>query len=116
MNYKISGVVVKGDQYGRTLGFPTVNLATTEARPMGLKSGIYAGLAILDNKEYRAGILINPNGKIEAHLIDYSGDAYGKIVELELKNFLRDFKKFDTEEELITQIKKDIETCKTITF
>jgi riboflavin kinase/FMN adenylyltransferase len=116
MQYTISGIVVKGDQYGRTLGFPTMNLETTEAMPMGLNFGVYVGMAVIDEKEYRAGILINPNGKIEAHLIGYSGDAYGKKVTLELKKFIREFKKFDTEEELIIQITKDIETCKTIVF
>ena len=122
MEYKISGIVIKGDQYGRKLGFPTINIENTEVKPMykdteALPSfGVYAGLVILDNKEYRAGILINPTGKVEAHLIDYQGDAYGKIVTLELKKFLREFKKFDTEEELIIQIKKDIEICKTIIF
>lgn len=111
MQYTISGVVVKGDQYGRTLGFPTMNLETTEAIPMGLNPGVYAGSALLDGKEYRAGILINPNGKIEAHLLDYSGDAYGKSVTITTREFLREFKKFDTEEELKIQIGKDLEKC-----
>ena len=110
-DFKISGVVVKGDQYGRTLGFPTMNLETTEAMPMGLKAGVYAGSALFDDKEYRAGILITPNGKIEAHLLDYSGDAYGKNLTITTKEFLREFKKFDTEEELKTQIGKDLEKC-----
>ncbi len=108
MHYKISGVVVKGDQYGRTLGFPTVNLDTEEVLP---PYGVYAGIAILDNVEYRAGILINPSGKTEAHLIGYDGDAYGKMVKLELKKFLREFEKFNTEEELKAQIEKDLEKC-----
>lgn len=108
MEFKISGVVVRGDQYGRKLGFPTVNLETTEATP---PYGVYAGIAILDNKEYRAGILINPNGKVEAHLIGYDGDAYGKMVTLMTKEFLREFKKFNTEEELKAQIEKDLEKC-----
>lgn len=105
---KISGIVIEGDHYGRKLGFPTVNLDTKDELP---KVGVYSGLAILDNKEYRAGILINPNGKVEAHLLKYSGDAYGKMVTLTTGEFLRDFKKFETEEELKTQIEKDLEKC-----
>ena len=113
---KISGIVVKGDQYGRKLGFPTINLdITPEGLPPGLKSGVYSGTASFVSRvpldTYRAGILINPNGKVEAHLIGYDGDAYGKEVNLNLKKFLRDFKKFDTEKELIAQIQKDIEMC-----
>jgi riboflavin kinase/FMN adenylyltransferase len=108
MQYKISGVVMKGDQYGRTLGFPTINLATTEALP---PYGVYAGSVVLEDKEYRAGILINPTGKVEAHLLDFTGDAYGKKVILTTREFLRDFKKFDSEEELKMQIGKDLEKC-----
>ncbi len=109
MQYKISGKVVKGDGYGRKIGYPTVNLETdTEALP---PEGVYAGIAILEGREYRAGIILGPKDKIEAHLIGYSGDAYGKEVNLTLNNFLREFKNFDTEEELVIQIKKDIEQC-----
>ncbi|HEY4503307.1 MAG TPA: riboflavin kinase [Candidatus Paceibacterota bacterium] len=109
MNYVITGIVVKGDQYGRKLGYPTVNLKLdAEETP---PQGVYSGTAVLEGKEYRAGILINPNGKVEAHLIGYNGDAYGKVVTLRVEKFLRHYKKFDTEEELILQIKKDIEQC-----
>jgi len=104
----IKGVVVKGDGYGRKLGFPTVNLDTKDKLPA---AGVYVGTATLDNQTYRAGILINPNGKVEAHLIGYNGDAYGKMVTLEIKKFLREYKKFETERELIIQIKKDLEQC-----
>src|SRR3990167_1768714 len=105
MKYVISGKVVKGDGYGRKLGFPTVNLETAEELP---PTGVYAGVAILEDKRYKAGILINPQienrRKVEAHLVDYNGDAYGKEVTLQLEKFLRDYKKFDTEQELIKQI------------
>ena len=109
MNYTVSGTVVKGAGYGKKLGFPTVNLATeTKELP---PQGVYAGTAELEGEKYRAGIVIGPGEKIEAHLIGYEGDAYGKEVTLELNKFLRDFKKFDTEEELIIQIKKDLDLC-----
>ena len=107
--HKISGVVIKGEGYGKKLGFPTVNLDVQ--RPSGANEGVYAGTVVLDGKEYRAGIVIGPGEKVEAYLVGYSGDAYGKEVTLEIKKFLRDFKKFNTEEELIGQIKKDIELC-----
>ena len=108
--YIIKGIVVKGDGYGKKLGFPTVNLQikNTEALP---PEGVYAGIAVLDNVEYRAGIVSGPLKKIEAHIIGYNGDAYGKTVTLKTNKFLREFKKFNTEEELIIQIKKDIELC-----
>jgi|ERR1035437_5015165 riboflavin kinase/FMN adenylyltransferase len=110
MQYIIKGKVIKGDKYGRKIGFPTVNLLseTKEVPP----DGVYSGIAILENQKYQAGIVIGPQSKIEAHLIGYDGDAYGKEVVLEINKFLREYKKFDTEEELINQITKDIELCK----
>lgn len=107
--HKISGIVVKGAGYGKKLGFPTVNLvADTKELP---PAGVYAGTAELDGKNYRAGIVIGPGKKIEAHLIGYEGDAYGREIELTAEKFLREFKKFDTEEELINQIKEDLKSC-----
>lgn len=113
MEYVISGIVIKGDGYGKKLGFPTVNLETKkdilpkELPPMG----VYAGVAFMDGTAYRAGIVVGPNAKIEAHLIGYDGDAYGKQVMLTTKKFLREYKNFDTEAELINQIKEDIKLC-----
>ena len=107
--YTISGKVIKGDGYGKKLGFPTVNLKTsTEALP---PEGVYAGTAVLNDKQYRSGIVVGPNDKIEAHMIGYAGDAYGKQVVLTVQKFLREYKNFSTEEELINQIKKDISLC-----
>lgn len=110
MHYIISGIVIRGDGYGKKLGFPTVNLKIKEKKlPSG---GVYSGVAELEGKKYRAGIVIGPNNKIEAHLIGYNGDAYSAKVILRIKNFLREYKKFNTEEELVAQIKKDITACR----
>lgn len=112
MKYKISGKVIRGDGYGRKIGFPTVNLEIQKDEVKELPIlGVYFGMALLDNKKYKAGIVIGPNCKIEAHIIGYSGDAYGKDIDLEIKKFLREYKKFKTEEELVAQIKKDISIC-----
>ena len=102
MRYIVSGKVIKGDGYGRKIGFPTINLKTTDKLP---EMGVYSGVGILENKEYKAGIVVDPNGKIEAHLIGYNGDAYGKQATLQINKFLREFKKFENEKELIKQIK-----------
>jgi len=105
----ISGRVIEGDGYGRKIGFPTVNLDyRAEELP---KAGVYAGKATLDSVEYRAGIVIGPGDKLEAHLIGYNGDAYGKEVVLNIGKFIREFRKFDSEKELINQIKEDIKLC-----
>ncbi len=109
MNYIISGKVIKGDGYGRKLGFPTVNLQIEQEKLP--PAGVYTGNAFLDNKNYRAGILINPDGKVEAHLLEYSGNAYNSMVTLKIEKFLREYKKFKTEKELIEQIEKDLKMC-----
>lgn len=109
MNYILRGVVIKGDGYGRKIGFPTANLEVENQELP--RDGVYTGVAILEGKKYKAGIVIGPKEKVEAHLIGYNGDAYGKMVTLEIGKFLREFKKFNTEEELIAQIREDLKLC-----
>lgn len=74
---------------------------------------MYAGKVKLSGRIYGAGIIIGPLNKkglpkIEAHLIGFSGSAYGKTAIFEIKKFIRKFKKFKSEKELIVQIKKDL--------
>lgn len=109
MNILIAGKVVKGEGYGKKLGFPTVNLDTMGADLP--KDGVYSGEGEIEGEKYKAGIVIGPNKKVEAHLLGFSRDAYGKIVVLEIREFLREYKKFESEEKLIEQIKKDLEKC-----
>jgi FAD synthase len=104
----ISGKVVPGDKYGRKLGFPTANLDT---KLDNFVTGVYGGEGTIGKKTYRAAIVINDNGRIEAHLLGYRGNAYGKILDLNLKKIIRNYIKFDTEAELIAQIRKDIKKC-----
>lgn len=104
--------MIKGDGYGRKLGFPTANLDIKESEREKLPpEGVYAGSGTIEGKEYRAGIIVGPGEKLEAHLIGYDGDAYGEEVTLQIEKFLREYKKFDTEAELIIQIKKDLSKC-----
>ena len=107
--YIFEGKVVHGEGYGRKLGFPTVNIHIQDVEH--LPPGVYSGEVSLDDKEYKAGIVISPTEKIESHLIGYSGNAYGKIVKIKINQFLRKHEKFASEAELIAQIKKDISQC-----
>jgi|SRR3989344_2306761 len=112
---KIQGKVIKGSQYGRKIGFPTINIdrrffLKLKQKP---KFGIYAGTVEISNKNYRAAIVIGPKDirgipKIEAHIIGFSGDAYRKKAVIFAEKFIRNFKKFKSEKELIRQIEKDI--------
>ena len=117
----ITGRVVTGKQLGRTLGFPTANIEEFEHHTR-LK-GVYAGLISLEGRSYRCMVNIGshptlPEGKptIEAHIIDFSGDLYGKSVTIEIKRFLRGERRFGTLDELVTQLKLDLETVKSMEF
>ncbi|MEK7588190.1 MAG: riboflavin kinase [Patescibacteria group bacterium] len=121
MSYILSGKVIHGDNYGKKIGFPTINLDRRNFLKLEKKPdfGIYSGIVTLENKKYKSGVVIGPLDKkglpkIEAHLIGYNGNAYGKYVQIEILKFLRKYKNFKTEKELITQITKDIEICKKI--
>lgn len=113
------GKVIHGDKYGTKIGFPTINIDRRNFNSLKreIKFGIYKGEVILNNKIYKAGIIIGPADKkslpkLEAHLLNYKGNAYGKIVVFKLEKFLRKYKVFKTEQELINQINQDIKLCK----
>jgi riboflavin kinase/FMN adenylyltransferase len=118
MQYIFSGIVIRGDGNGKKIGYPTINIDPKDFSSLKKKPvfGVYRGQVTLSRKVYNAGIIIGPfdkNGllKIEAHLIGYKGNAYGKEVVFEIVKFIRKFKKFKTENELIKQIEKDLEKC-----
>ena len=107
---EVDGVVVGGDRRGGTLGFPTANLRVA---PESLvpRYGIYAGAV----GERRAAISIGVNPhyggterRIEAFLLDWSGDLYGDRIVLELWERLRDERAFASEQELVDQIARDV--------
>jgi riboflavin kinase/FMN adenylyltransferase len=109
--------VVAGDARGGTLGFPTANLGI---RPELLipANGIYAGAAA----ESRAAVSIGTNPhyggrerRVEAHLLDFDGDLYGRRLVVELWERLRDEAAFESEEELIAQIARDVEATRKAT-
>jgi riboflavin kinase / FMN adenylyltransferase len=114
---EIEGTVVAGDARGGTLGFPTANLA---APPNLLVPayGIYAGGAL----GQRAAISIGTNPhyggeerRVEAFLLDFAGDLYGRRLVLELWERLRDEQVFTSEQELIDQIARDVDATRNAT-
>jgi len=108
---EVEGIVVAGDARGGTLGFPTANLRLDPGLLVPAY-GIYAGAA----DGHRAAISIGTNPhyggeerRVEAHLLDFSGDLYGQRIVLELWRRLREEQAFSSEEELVAQIARDVE-------
>ena len=108
---EVEGLVVEGDARGGTLGFPTANVAA-EPDLLVPAHGIYAGFAA----GHRAAISIGTNPhyggdelRIEAFLLGFAGDLYGKRLVVELWKRLRDERAFASEQELIDQIASDVE-------
>jgi riboflavin kinase / FMN adenylyltransferase len=116
---ELDGVVVGGDQRGGTLGYPTANLAIQPGLIVPAY-GIYAGSALLDDGEIRrAAISIGTNPhyggeerRIEPYLLDFDGDLYGRRLVVELWERLRDEQVFESEQELIDQIARDVEATR----
>jgi len=107
----ISGMVIEGKKYGRKIGFPTANL---DVKQYDISNGIYAGFAKLENlpEKYKVAIIIDPTPSFEVHILDFNKNIYGQKLEIEIVEKIRPFQKFETEEELISQIKKDLEKVK----
>jgi riboflavin kinase/FMN adenylyltransferase len=117
--YRISGEVVSGAKRGRSLGFPTANLAHVPTVLPG--NGVYAARAWVDGIMWAGAANIGPNPtfgedarKVEIHLINFSGDLYGKALNVDFVAKLRDTRPFAGVAELIEQLKQDIEAAKRI--
>ena len=119
-NFSSQGVVAEGDKRGRELGFPTANLETTPGLAVPA-NGIYAAWAEVDGERHMAAVSIgvrptfgeHPRA-IEAYLLEYQGDLYGKTMRLEFVAHLRDELKFDTVEALVAQMRDDVRTTSQI--
>ena len=116
---ELDGVVVPGDQRGGTLGYPTANLFV-DPSVLVPGYGIYAGFAhAVGVESHRAAISIGTNPhyggeerRIEPHLLDFEGDLYGRRLLVELWERLRDEQVFESEQELIDQIARDVEATR----
>jgi riboflavin kinase/FMN adenylyltransferase len=107
--------VVRGDGMGRELGFPTANL---DVRRLALPPrGVYAVHAEVAGTAWRAVLNIgvrptlqhsNPQLQVEAHLLDFQGDLYGRELELKFVDHLRPEQRFASLAELRAQIARDI--------
>lgn len=114
-DYFISGEIVRGRQIGRTLDFPTINQLFGEEQLVP-RFGAYASETKINGKYYQAvtniGVKPTVGGEdfplAETHIIDFSGDLYGRNIKIVLKSFLRPEMKFHSLDELKEQISMDI--------
>lgn len=108
---KIEGTVIRGQQLGRKLGFPTANI---DAEGLQVENGVYASTVELDDKSYRAmsnvGIRPSVDGKrrlLETYIFDFEGDLYGRRLSVELEQKIRDERKFSSVDELKERLQAD---------
>ena len=108
----IEQVVVHGRKLGRALGFPTANMSLEGYK--NIERGVYRSSVEINGTLYRAmsnvGIRPSVGGKellLETHVIGFSGDLYGKKIEVEFLYYMRDFKSFVSTEELKLQLDED---------
>jgi riboflavin kinase / FMN adenylyltransferase len=111
---ELDGIVVAGDARGGTLGYPTANLALTPEL-LTPAYGIYAGAV----GPHRAAISVGTNPhyggeerRVEAFLLDFDGDLYGRRLVVELWKRLRDERAFESERALVEQIGRDVEAAR----
>jgi len=116
--YNVRGIVSRGYRRGTEIGYPTANIESEKVIPA---IGVYAIVAEFDGKRYQGVINIgycptfgNEEITAEVHLLDFQGDIYGREMEVFFIDRLRDELKLESSEQLVKQIKKDIQQARTI--
>ncbi|MGT2865649.1 bifunctional riboflavin kinase/FAD synthetase [Streptococcus fryi] len=114
-HYSSRGIVVHGDARGRTMGFPTANLALID-RTFIPAYGVYVTDVLVGGKTYRAMTSVGENItfggeelRIEAHIFNFNGDIYGETIEIFWRDYIRPMVKFASMEELGNRLQKDKE-------
>jgi len=115
--YQLEGRVIFGHHRGKKLGFATANLSWSK-EPL-VPKGVYVARVFYNQRLYPAVVNIGFNPtfgdkklNIEAHLLDFKGELYGKRLKISLLKFLRAEEKFERIEDLVVQIKKDIKRAR----
>ncbi len=115
--YRIRGTVVRGAGRGAKLGYPTANVGGIDTLLPG--EGIYAAKALAENVWHPAAVSLGPNPtfdegalKVEAYIIGFQGEIYGRMVEVDFLARLRDIKRFESVDALLAQMARDVERTK----
>jgi len=112
--FSLTGKVIKGEQLGGKIGFPTANIQLEEDYKLIPKNGVYVVKSKLNNKEVYGMMNIGNrptvNGSsqtIETHFFEFDSNIYGEVITIELLYFIREEQKFDSVEVLANQLKND---------
>jgi riboflavin kinase/FMN adenylyltransferase len=112
--YTFRGRVVRGNERGRSLGFPTLNITLTSARKLLPPAGVYAVLLQSERGSFGGMMNLGPRPtfghaaiSLEVHLFDTSGDWYGANVRVEFVERLRDTVRFESPDALVAQLRAD---------
>lgn len=125
--YSLRGLVVRGDQRGRTLGFPTANLEVRGGGGGGgggkliPSPGIYAVRGTVRSGTFDGALHLGPRPTfrgspptIELHLLDFEEDIYGEEVRVDFVKYLREIRPFETSQALVEQMKEDVERAREV--
>ena len=113
---RLEGVVGHGDARGREIGYPTANICVPDVE---IRDGVWAGTVRLrqgDDKTYAAAVSVGRRPTyyrkgtrlLEAHLLDYNGDLYGRVLQVTLHDYIRPQRRFRGTDELAAQIRDDV--------
>ena len=115
--YSLTGTVVEGAKRGQPLGFPTANLAVADQ--LVPADGVYAGRTLVGDRQWRSALSVGYTPtfdgqvrRVEAHLIGFEGDLYGRTIVVHFRRRLRGQRKFDSREDLARQIESDVENIR----
>jgi len=120
--YEMRGEVVVGDKRGRSIGFPTANVLP-DADALIPARGVYAGFVRFGQEQYAActNVGVAPTfgraeARIEAHLLDFEGDLYGRVIDVSFAKRIREELRFTGIDELAEQIRRDVDEARATAY
>jgi riboflavin kinase / FMN adenylyltransferase len=113
-NFFFEGVVIKGDQLGRKLGYPTANLEYTDTDKIHIGHGVYAAYTEINGIMYKGMLSVgdrptlqNSNVRVEINVFDFNSEIYGEVIRVFVKEYLRGQEKYPSLEQLKKQLAID---------